>query len=371
MTGVYETIEHPVPMKYQRNDTLMKALRADVDAYFEETGLSRGDQPAMWAKAIFILSWLWASYFVLLFAGLPAAANVAVAVSLGLAMAGVGFNIMHDGGHGAFSKSKVANRWLFRTLDMMGASSWVWKHQHNRAHHSYTNLAGHDEDIETDGMIRMSPQQEWRPHHRFQHFYSWILYGFLVPKWVFYDDFAILAKGVIGSTKVRPPKGAELAVFIGGKLLAITFVFVIPLILFPVWNVLGIYAITATVAGVTLAIVFQLAHAVDGTAFPSVESDRMSSTFSEHQLATTSNFAPHNRLLTWYVGGLNFQVEHHLFPTIAHAHYPALARIVRERAEREGVPHLSHPTFFAAIRAHYRHLKSLGRPADGAVAANV
>lgn len=135
----------------------------------------------------------------------------------------------------------------------------------------------------------------------------------------------------------------------------------------PVWLVLAFYLLVNAVTGVTLATVFQLAHVLEETSFPQPRGEAVGNTFARHQLQTTADFAPRNKLLTWYVGGLNFQVEHHLFPRIAHTHYPALAQIVRKRAEEAGIPHLSHPTLRSAIAAHYRHLRTLGQPALVAV----
>jgi len=301
----------------------------------------------------------------LVFAPVPWFGKLAAAVSLGLAAAGIGFNIMHDGGHGSFSNSGTANRWMFRTLDLLGGSSYLWAHKHNRAHHTFTNVEGHDSDIDAGSALRLSPNQPLRFHHRFQHAYAWLVYGLLVPKWVFVDDFAVLARGRIGITKVALPRGSELAVFAIGKLVAVSLALGLPLFLHPPLAVLALYAVVALVTGVTLSVVFQLAHVVPGTQFPVHEPDSMSAdAWSAHQLLTTADFAPHNRLLTWYVGGLNFQIEHHLFPRIAHVHYAKIAPLVREAAQHHGLPYLVHGTFRGAIGAHFRHLRYLGRP-DG------
>lgn len=348
-------------MKFDNSDSLGDALRADVDEYFRSGHANRRDSPRMWIKTTVILLWFFGSYALLLFGHLHIVGNILTAISLGLATAGIGFNVMHDGCHGSFSRSPGANRWLGRTLDMLGGSSYVWRHQHNRAHHTFTNVAGHDEDIEMGALIRLSPNQPLMFHHRFQFIYIWFLYALLVPKWVFVDDYVALGRGQVGTTKMRFPRGSELAVFVGGKLLSGMMIFGLPLLLHPARDVLPLFALWAAVAGVVLAVVFQLAHAVTGTEFPTAEGVEPARSFARHQLATTADFAPRNRLLTWYVGGLNFQIEHHLFPRIAHSNYPALASIVRARATEAGAPYLIHDTFFAAIRAHHRHLVAMGR----------
>ncbi len=348
-------------MKFDNSDALGTSLRADVAEYFETRDISRRDAPRMWVKAAFILAWFFGSYAVLISGFFGAGVNVLAAISLGLATAGIGFNVMHDGCHNAFSKSKAANRWLGRTLDLMGGSSYVWQHQHNRAHHTYTNVEGWDQDIEMGALIRLSPNQPLLFHHRLQFVYIWFLYALLVPKWVFVDDYVALARGRVGEVTMRFPRGGELAVFVGGKVLSGALALGIPLWLYSAKAVLPLFAIWAVVAGVTLAVVFQLAHTVKGTSFHTEHDGVQNTSFTAHQLHTTANFAPRNRLLSWYVGGLNFQIEHHLFPRVAHAHYPQLAEIVQKRAEEAGVPYIVHDTLFAALQAHTRHLYDMGR----------
>ena len=182
-----------------------------------------------------------------------------------------------------------------------------------------------------------------------------------MPKWVFVDDYVAIARGRVGEIPMRFPRGAELAVFTGGKLFSGMLALGLPLLLHPAKYVLPLFAVWAAVAGVTLAVIFQLAHAVSGTSFHTEDDGVQHTSFAAHQLRTTANFAPRNRLLTWYVGGLNFQIEHHLFPKIAHSHYPALSNIVKDRADEAGVPYIVHDTFFAALRAHTEHLYAMGR----------
>ena len=350
-------------MKFSTHDPLLRELRRVVDRYFEEHDLAKRGHPGMWVKAGVILAWFAVSYVVLVFVPVPWFGKLAAALSLGLAAAGVGFNIMHDGGHGSFSNSLIANRWLFRTLDLLGGSSYLWSHKHNRAHHTYPNVEGHDGDIDAGGAIRLTLNQRHRFHHRFQHVYAWFVYGLLVPKWVFIDDFALLLRGRIGVTKVAPPQGQELVVFAIGKVAALGLALGLPLFLHPPLYVLAFYALAAMTTGVTLSVVFQLAHVVPGTQFPVHEPDSMSSdAWSVHQLRTTADFAPNNRLLTWYVGGLNFQIEHHLFPRISHIHYAKIATLVREVVRLHGLPYLVHGSFRSAVGAHFRHLRYLGRP---------
>ena len=152
--------------------------------------------------------------------------------------------------------------------------------------------------------------------------------------------------------------------FVGGKVAFAGWAFVLPLLLgHGLLDVLGIYAIAMGTAGIWLSLVFQLAHCVEEAEFPTLPEGeiRLAQPWVEHQLATTVDFAPDSRVLTWYLGGLNFQVEHHLFQRISHVHYPALSRIVRETCAAHGVYHRQHRTVGGAIASRARHLRNLGR----------
>lgn len=340
-------------------------MKKRVRAYFEDTGLARRDQVAMYLKTFTIFAWTVASYGVLVFAPVPGWVRVIAAISLGLAGAGVGFSVMHDAGHRAYSKNNVLNSLLFLSLDVLGGSSYVWNVKHNMLHHSFANLDGHDDDIDVGALGRLSPEQTRLPFHRFQHLYIWPLYGLLVAKWQFWDDFYCWATGRVGGREMARPKGKDAAILIGGKLVWFTLAFVIPSLLFPIGWVIAFYLLQSFVQGLVLATVFQLAHCVEEAEFPAVPDDfQMEHDWATHQLMTTVDFARENRLVSWYIGGLNFQVEHHLFPRISHIHYPAISKIVEQTCAEYDVPYLAQPSLWRAIRSHFRHLRKLGRPAE-------
>ena len=254
--------------KFTNSDQFLKALRQRVDAYFEKTGRSRRDSPRMYFKTATILAWFFGAYFLLLFAVHQWWLILPLAVALGLALSAIGFNIQHDGGHKAYSKWPWVNKTMALMLDLMGGSSYMWDWKHNSIHHTYTNITGHDDDIDLGFFARLTPHQRHFWFHRLQGIYLWGLYGFLAIKWHLYDDFRTIAVGRIGDKKIPRPKGMDLAVFIGGKVLFFTMAFVIPMLLHPIWAVLTVYAIAAFVSGIVLSIVFQLAHCVEEADFP-------------------------------------------------------------------------------------------------------
>jgi linoleoyl-CoA desaturase len=354
-------------LKFNGSDRFLRELRKRVDAYFEKTGRSRRDCPQMYFKTATILAWFFAAYFLLLFVCTSYWTVIPLAVILGLAIAAIGFNIQHDGGHRAYSDRPWVNKIMAMTLDLMGGSSYLWDWKHNAIHHTYPNVDGHDDDIDIGPLGRLSPQQPRYWFHRLQGIYMWVLYGFLAIKWHLMDDFYMLFKAQIGTQKIPRPKGKDLAFFIGGKVAFFSLAFVFPLLLHKWWEVLGVYGLAAFVSGVVLSVVFQLAHCVEEASFPvpvpvAGGGEKLQNEWAIHQVETTVDFARGNRFLCWFLGGLNFQIEHHLFHKISHVHYPALSKVVEEACREFGIVYAEHKTFLQAVGSHFRFLVKMGRP---------
>ena len=340
-------------------------LESAAEAYFALQGgaTARRDMPRMYVKSILILVWFVVSWTVLVFGARNALEGTVAAISLGLSIAGIGMSIQHDANHGAYSRRPWINHLFGATLDVMGVCSSIWRRKHNVAHHTYTNLEGVDFDLDFGVLARLSPTQSHRPWHRYQHVYLWFFYGFLLPKWVFWDDFVILRHRMIGVHKLPPPGAKGLASFVVAKVFFVGWAIVIPAIYHPLWQVVIFHLVAAFALGTTLGTVFQLAHCTTKARFPlPVTSGPQAKDFATHQLETTVDFGASSQALTWFCGGLNFQVEHHLFPKVCHLHYPALARIVAAAAERHGLRHRSEPTFAGALGAHFDHLRAMGQP---------
>jgi linoleoyl-CoA desaturase len=351
-------------LKFASDSGFHREIKRRVGDYFRTTGLSPRDSSRMYRKTAVLLVWFAASYACLVFAATTWWQGALCSVSLALATAGVGFGIQHDANHGAYSSHGTVNRVLGMTLDMLGASSYVWRFKHNLSHHTYTNVVGADDDIDIGALGRLSPAQPHRSVHRLQHFYLWPLYGLLLHKWHLVYDFKNVARARIAHNRFPRPRGWSLAELIGGKLLFVAWALVIPALYHAWWVVLLYYAGTAFVIGVVLSVVFQLAHCVEEADFPErlPETDRLPEGWAVHQVQTTVDFARANRLLTWYLGGLNFQIEHHLFPRVCHVHYPRIADIVQEASAKFGVRYTAHEGFFGAVSSHWRWLRRMGRP---------
>jgi linoleoyl-CoA desaturase len=322
----------------------------------------------MVVKTVVLLVWFAVSYALLVFAATEVWQGIAASCSLALAIAGIGFGIQHDANHGSYSKSGAVNRVLGLTLDLMGASSYVWRWKHNVFHHTYTNLSDADIDIDLRPFGRLAPGQRRRSIHRFQQFYLWALYGFLGPKWHFVDDFKNVAEARIGGHRFPRPRGWSLLELVASKALFFGWAFVVPLLLHGFWITLAFYALTWFIVGVVLSVVFQLAHCVEEAEFPQPDAggERIAGGWAMHQVHTTVDFAQGGSLLTWYLGGLNFQIEHHLLPKICHVHYPALSPIVQQACADFGVRYVTQERFLGAVASHWRWLRRMGRPAAAA-----
>lgn len=344
-----------------------KTVVQRAEAYLKEHNLPQRDVPAMYVKTFTVLAWWLGTYLLILLGGFSWPINILLCVMFGLATAGVGFNIMHDAIHGGYSNSARMNKLLGFTLEMLGASSFVWRQKHNVWHHTYTNIAGLDEDLETQGFLRLSPHDEWKPAFRFQHLFAPLVYGLTGYSFLI-RDMRVFFTGKSDEHHIFPKMTtADRGLFWVGKLVYFTVMLVLPMMVFPWWQVLAGYFIVMFTISLTLAAIFQLAHVMEPAAFPEPVGEplRIENEWAIHEVETTVNFGPNNKLLNWYAGGLNFQIEHHLFPHICHVHYPKLAPIVQATCEEFGVKYHSYPTWLEALVGHLQALKWLGeRPAE-------
>lgn len=356
------------PVRFGAGGAFLKDVRSQADAYFERTGQSRRDVARMYLKTAVILSWFVGSWVLLVFFATSAWQAVPLAMSQGLSIAAIGMSVQHDANHGGYSSRPWVNRALGFTMDLMGVCGFFWRQKHNIIHHTYTNIQGIDFDLDFGTLARLSPEQPRLRHHRYQQYYLWFLYGFLLPKWVFHDDFVLLRDRRAGPHPFAPMSTFEVALFYIWKVVFVAWSLVIPALFHPIWQVLLFHLIAVFTLGVTLSTVFQLAHCLEEAEFPPPPQDARAvhEDWGAHQVETTVDFAQEYKGLTWFLGGLNYQVEHHLFPKVCHLHYPALSQIVRSTAEKHGVRYRCHTTLWQALVSHFRHLKKLGASNEGA-----
>ena len=349
-------------LRFTGKGDFYRALRQRVDAHFKDHAISKHDCPQMYLKTIIILTLFLSSYIALVFWVESIWGALISGFCFAQSMVLIGFNIQHDGGHKGYSKHKRVNRIMSLTLDLIGCSHYLWDFKHNRLHHTYTNIEKLDDDIHADPFLRLSPQQEWKPWHRLQALYALPIYSLLSLRWVFVSDFKEFVTKRIGEFKLPEPPTRIKLFFYSSKLLYLLYMLVLPSLLHPIWHVFIAFAVIHLVLGLTISIVFQLAHTVESTSFPvpSRDPDQIENEWAIHQLETTANFAPNNRIASWYLGGLNYQIEHHLFSGINHIHYPKISGIVRKTCREFGISYHSTATFFGAVKSHLRFLHGLG-----------
>lgn len=340
-------------------------VKRRVEGYFSENKISSAGNRKLYVKTFIILSYFTAVYVALVFYTWPVAVSLLLCLALGVGVAAIGFNIMHDGAHGSFSESRSVNDLAANTLDMLGASSYMWKTKHNVVHHTYTNINGFDDDLNVRPLLRLAPEQKHLSIHRYQHIYGIPLYGLLHIIWIVYKDFLKYYSGKIGNTPVRKMNLKEEIVFWGSKVSFLFFFVFVPVYMKGIWAYLIGFTVFSLSTGMLISVVFQLAHVVGEVEFllPDKDLNKMENEWAIHQVISTANFANDNKLVTWFVGGLNFQIEHHLFPKVSHVHYPAISKIVKQTCAEFGVKYHEFATTRAAIAEHVAFLKRLGTAA--------
>jgi linoleoyl-CoA desaturase len=342
-------------------------LNKRVNDYFKTNNLSRHANVEMVVKTFFMFA-LYFVPFVLMLTGVVSGTwpMIGMCALMGVGVAGIGLSIMHDANHGAYSGKPWLNNLIGYSLNIVGGNAFNWKIQHNVLHHTYTNVYDADEDISPRGVLRMSPHSAWKGMHRFQHVYAWFIYGLMTFVWVLFKDIIRLIsyhkEGLIKKQNANVTQ--ETVILVVTKVIYLGYVFTLPMVLLNLsfWTVFAGFCIMHYVAGFILAVIFQPAHVIEGTEYfePDTEGN-LENNWAIHQLHTTTNFANKSRLFSWYVGGLNFQVEHHLFPNICHVHYRKIAPIVESTAKEFGVPYKSAETFLDALIGHGRLLRELGK----------
>jgi linoleoyl-CoA desaturase len=334
-------------------------LKRRINHYFEETRQSQSGNWRLFGKAAILIVAHIALYVTVVFFT-PSAGwlSLLLCVFLALATAGIGFNVMHDGSHGTFSRLPWVNRTAALTLDILGGSSYMWYYKHVVSHHTFTNIEGADDDIAISPFFRVTEQQPYYKWHRFQHIYWVVLYGTMYILWIFILDFLKYFRRRIGVVALPKMKLTDEIIFWGSKALFLALFLIIPMFTVGVVEAIIGFLVFTFFTGLVISVVFQLAHVVEETEFMvTPENGKMEDEWTVHQLKTTANFATRNWLVTWFMGGLNFQVEHHLFPKVSHIHYPKINKIVKQTCAEFGITYHEFPRVSTAIASHVRALR--------------
>lgn len=360
----YKSSESTIKFQNSIHKDFSQILNSRVSQYFKKTGQSRHANSVMFIKTIVMFAILIIPYsFIYVIDN--GWILMALYFIIGFGVTGIGFSVQHDANHGAYSKNPLINKILGYSLNIIGANATNWKIQHNVFHHSYTNIDTHDEDIRPRFILRFTPHAILKSFHKFQYIYAWVLYGFMTLSWILFKDFAqFVGYQKTGILAKHVPLTKAWSWLIFTKLIYYGYIIVLPVLLTPfsfVQVLLG-FLLMHYVAGVFLGIVFQPAHVMEVNDYPIAAENLIEENWMVHQLRTTCNFAGNNSIFSWFVGGLNYQIEHHLFPNICHVHYHKLAPIVEKTAKEFGFPYHNFGTFGKALIGHRNMLFALGRP---------
>jgi len=353
-------------VKFSRKDPelFFQTLRERVNQYFEQNNIKKTGNGHMHRKTIAMFAMYFVPFAIILSQVLPDWTAIVLYFLMGIGVSGIGLSVMHDANHGSYSGRSWMNGLMSKSMDIIGGSSFTWKVQHNFLHHTYTNIYELDEDIDDKPFLRLSPHGKLKKYHRFQHIYAMFLYCLATMSWILMKDFKQMLhyhrEGLTEKCGFTPTR--ETIRMIISKTLYILYVVVLPIALGVAWwAVLIGFILMHMVAGLLITVIFQLAHVVEGPQhFTPERTGTMENTWAIHQLKTTANFCRNNRLITWFVGGLNFQIEHHLFPHICHVHYKKISEIVKKTAQECNLSYFEHPTFGKAVASHLKVLKMLG-----------
>lgn len=355
-------------VKFSRVDSakFFKTLNQRINNYFKDNNLKKTGNWKLYLKTIVMFSIFLLPYFLILTIDMPQWVQLLLTVVIGIGMAGVGMNVMHDGNHGSFSSKKWVNNLMGSSIYILAGNVFNWKVQHNVLHHTYTNIQGHDEDIDAGRVIRFSKHADWHKMHKYQQYYSIFLYGLLTLNWAITTDFKqmyqYLKRGL--SYGKFPNPATQWTILAISKAIYITIWIVVPILVLNLawWKILIGFFVMHYVAGLILSVTFQLAHVMPTTEMPLPDEEgNMKNTWAIHQLFTTANFAPKNKLVGWFTGGLNRQIEHHLFSNISHIHYKDIAKIVKNTAKEFNLPYNEYKSTREAIISHFKQLKELGK----------
>ena len=357
----------PKAILFNRKDSKLffKTLNKRVNNYFNEKNISKSGNWKLWLKTFVMFSLLLTPYILISIFTIPSWMQISLSIIMGIGLAGVGMNVMHDGNHGSFSSKKWINRLMGGSIYILAGNRYNWQVQHNVLHHTYTNIHGHDEDLEAGRVIRFSKHSKWRWFHKFQHYYSVFFYGLLTINWSITTDFFQMKrfmKRKLSHGKFPNPFVNWTKLFVS-KILYFLFWIFIPILVFNIiwWKVVLSFLVMHYTAGLILSLVFQLAHIMEEADMPLPDNQgNMKNSWAIHQLKTTVNFAANNKLVNWFTGGLNHQVEHHIFPNISHVHYDKISEIVKKTANEFNLPYNEFKTTTDALVAHFKYLRHMG-----------
>jgi len=340
-------------------------LKRRVETHLKEKGLEK-DFTWMYIKSLIIVfAWISCYYFSMI------KGSILLAFVFGFVQSHIGLSIAHDGNHGSFSRSKFLNNLAAHGMDFIGASSIVWKHQHNIGHHPNCNRQGDscmdegdmaDPDTRSGSpIVRLTPGQPFHWYHRFQHIYFWILLCMFGIKWAL-TDFKHFAKHSYLNVDFFRITSWDLFILFVAKTVFFIYLIVVPFVIHPFWKALILTCCCQVVGCYMLVLSFAVNHLSGSSIYP--DGNITNRNWARLQVETSTNFGVGSSFWTWMSGGLNYQIEHHLFPYISHVHLQEISPIVQQTCKEYDIPYNNFVSYFDALISFFHSIKNLGNPKE-------
>lgn len=335
-------------------------FRKMANTYLKEHGLTRWGGWQLLLRALllfFIMAHIYAFY---LMYATSLWVSIPVGMLLGASLAGVGMMVMHDASHCTFNKNKHLNTFFYiLSTHLAGISRVIWTRQHVVAHHGHTNVLGKDKDLDASGFLRLHPCLPHRFIHHIQPYLYPMAYALVIAKWIWVSDMLDIATNTYRMSPTQRIKG--IIDILTTRIVHITLFLLVPMAYLGTAPAVGGYIALIFTASAILVFVFQPAHVTPLQRFYTTKTIKPLG-YEAHQIQTSANFGIGHLFLTLYTGALNHQIEHHLFPHIAHIHYSKLAPMVRRLCIEYDLPYHTFRSFPIALRAHHKHMVALAQP---------
>ncbi len=351
-------------VKYKKDNehSFFSVVNQRVNDYFVSNKLSKKTNAFGIFKAVFFCSVYIALYCGVIFANGNTTLLLICFPFIGFVQICLVLNMGHEGVHSSFSENKTINHLFGYTFDLLGSSGYLWKMRHVYSHHPCPMVPDSDVDIQQTGMLTFMPMESPPNAFKYQKVYAPILYCFYTLNAILKRDWTDFFSYKIGSKTVKHSK-AEAISFVVSKIIYINYILVLPLIFSGCsWQMvlLGFFFMHV-VASISAAVALFPAHLYEESIFPEPdENGEINTTWAEHQMSVTMDFGTRLPFAAFFFGGINYHAVHHLFPTVAHVHFPEIRKILVATAAEFEIPYNHRPSLNKAVVSHWRLLRKNG-----------
>ncbi|MFN6377942.1 MAG: fatty acid desaturase family protein [Flavobacteriales bacterium] len=275
----------------------------------------------------------------------------------------IGFSLGHDAAHNTALKNRTANQTIhFFSFLTAGVDPLLWGLRHIRSHHVYANVEGSDIDIDKNPFLRLAPSHPWKRKHAFQHIYAPFIYMLALLHSVFIGDWIYLFSAEYKWMRKGINKAQLILRFMLFKITYFSLVLILPSILTDLSFGFIFFTFVSTSAFTSLLFVVMLVgtHFFYEAEYYQPKGDHLESSWAVHQLRTSCDWNPNNKLARFFSGGSNCHAAHHLFPNICHTHYDQINAIIASTTQEFGFPYHT-KTLSKMLVSHFKHLRKMGQ----------